>query len=340
MATANAEWELLGARVSAINKGKLNKGKLRDALCKETPGASTSTAGSKASSRAAKKKRKVASDPDSDSGDSDDAPLLPTGTHSTLEGAHARFISKMRALVAGGLYIDFAMLAPDRIDKIKMLGTGPKQKQRLSASTVLLTSLSEADVKTHSNDFAAISAGFLNGYIGLVSESPFEDAIERMKDRLGWWHWLTTFFGENHAAAVLFITRFVVKYSAEAFWLPVAETQCTLLVMKALQDSGGSLEPAPRKSVHNNARTNNPKTKPARSSVKSLAAKRGTAYSAAQLTKLAQWRARFPNVCGSRLHKDYICKSERNNTACRFSHVCAWCSSASCKATCAQAESL
>ena len=249
--------------------------------------------------------------------------------------AHSKFLARMRVVVAKGLYIDFASLAPERMDQLKMLGANAKTSKRLTASTVLLTSASEADVKTLSNDFTAIAAGFLNGYIVLVSESPFRDAIARMKDRLAWWQWLTSFFGENKAAAVKFITRFVVLHSAKAYWLPVAENQCTLMVMKALSDCA----PAPSSSKKNVVDNGSAKsTHRGGGAPTKRAQKDRVVFTAPQLAKLEKWRERFPNVCCSRMSKDFVCRYEKKGATCRWKHVCVWCSSATCKASCAQAE--
>jgi hypothetical protein len=45
-------------------------------------------------------------------------------------------------------------------------------------------------------------------------------------------------------------------------------------------------------------------------------------------------------VCISRMVRERTCVKEDLNLPCKFTHVCAWCSSASCKATCAKTEQL
>ena len=277
-----------------------------------------------------KRKKRRLEDERADDGSDDELSDGPGHQH-----AHSKFLARMRVVVAKGLYIDFASLAPDRMDQLKMLGANAKTSKRLTASTVLLTSASEADVKTLSNDFTAIAAGFLNGYIVLVSESPFRDAIARMKDRLGWWQWLTSFFGDNKAAAVKFITRFVVSHSAEPYWLPVAENQCTLMVMKALSDCA----PAPSSSKKNVIDNGSAKsTHRGGGAPTKRAHKPPVVFTSQQLAKLEKWRERFPNVCCSRMCKDFVCRFEKRGATCRWKHVCVWCSSATCKASCAQAE--
>jgi hypothetical protein len=277
-----------------------------------------------------KRKKRRLEDESADDGSDDEHGDGPGYQH-----AHFKFLARMRVVVAKGLYIDFASLAPERMDQLKMLGANAKTSKRLTASTVLLTSASESDVKTLSNDFTAIAAGFLNGYIVLVSESPFPDAIKRMKDRLGWWQWLTSFFGDNKAAAVKFITRFVVAHSAEPYWLPVAENQCTLMVMKAISDCA----PAPsssKRTVIDNGSTKS--THRGGGAPTKRAHNPPVVFTAHQLAKLEKWRERFPNVCCSRMSKDFVCRFEKRGVTCRWKHVCVWCSSATCKASCAQAE--
>ena len=108
-----------------------------------------------------------------------------------------KFMKSMRMTIDKSLYIDFASMSKERLDQLQVLGVGSATSKRLSTSTVLVTSASEADVKILTHDYEAISSGFLYSYIKLSSESAFPNAMDRVKDRLAWWQWLTDFFGQN-----------------------------------------------------------------------------------------------------------------------------------------------
>jgi len=117
-----------------------------------------------------------------------------------------KFMNIMRTNIDLSRYIDFASMSKERLDALQVMGVSAASSKRLSSSTMLVTSATEADIKTLTMDFDAISSGFLYCYINLLAESDFTDATARVKDRLAWWQWLTRFFSTNKAAAVSFIT--------------------------------------------------------------------------------------------------------------------------------------
>jgi hypothetical protein len=98
--------------------------------------------------------------------------------------AHEKFMRAMRLTIDRSEYINFASMSKDRLDQLHVLGVGSANSKRLSSSTVLLTSASEADVKIATYDFEAIASGFLYTYITLVSESSFANAVVAVADRL------------------------------------------------------------------------------------------------------------------------------------------------------------
>jgi hypothetical protein len=252
-----------------------------------------------------------------------------------------KFISSMRTTIEQSRYIDFASMSKDRLDQLQVLGVGSASSKRLSSSTVLLTSASEADIKILHYDYEAIASGFLYTYINLLSEASFVDAMARVKDRLAWWQWLTGFFGANKPAAVKFIHSFMLKHCKAPFWLPVTEERCSMLAMQA-RDSC----PMPMAAANHGASPQKGAQKSAKSPAKvfpgpgTLTVNGGVTFTASQTAKLVQWRARFPGYCQSRMTKEYTCSREKRGMSCKYKHDCAWCHSPTCKAACPQAEKL
>ena len=251
--------------------------------------------------------------------------------------AHEKFLKTMRMTIDRSEYINFASMSKERMDQLHVLGVGSANSKRLSSSTVLLTSASEADVKIATYDFEAITSGFLYTYITLLSESAFDNAMDRVKDRLAWWQWLTGFFNDNKAAAVKFIHWFMLAHHSEEFWLPVTKTQCVLLAIKAKDEC---LLPISRTSPQIKSPKTAPRVAKVRPGAGTLTINGGTTFTPSQTAKLVQWRGRFAGFCASRMAKEYTCAKEKRGLPCKFKHECVWCHSASCKAACAQAEKL
>ena len=257
--------------------------------------------------------------------------------------AFDKFMRAMRLTIERSDYINFASMSKDRLDQLHVLGVGSANSKRLSSSTVLVTSASEADVKVATYDYEAISSGFLYTYITLLSESSFVNATTRVKDRLAWWQWLTSFFADNKPAAVKFIHWFMLDHHSEELWLPVTKTQCVLLAIKAKEEcplhspsiSSRSGPPLQSKSSKSSGRAAKVRPGPG-----TLTVNGGTTFTPSQTAKLVQWRSRFPGSCASRMTNNYTCSKEKRGLPCKFKHVCVWCSSASCKAACTQAEKL
>jgi hypothetical protein len=257
--------------------------------------------------------------------------------------AFDKFMRAMRLTIERSDYINFASMSKDRLDQLHVLGVGSANSKRLSSSTVLVTSASEADVKIATYDYEAISSGFLYTYITLLSESSFINATTRVKDRLAWWQWLTSFFADNKPAAVKFIHWFMLDHHSEELWLPVTKTQCVLLAIKAKEEcplhthssSSRSGPPLQSKSTKPSGRAAKVRPGPG-----TLTVNGGTTFTPSQTAKLVQWRSRFPGSCASRMTNSYTCSKEKRGLPCKFKHVCVWCSSASCKAACTQAEKL
>ena len=257
--------------------------------------------------------------------------------------AHEKFMKTMRATIERSEYINFASMSKDRLDQLHVLGIGSANSKRLSSSTVLLTSATDADVKIATYDFEAITSGFLYTYITLLSESCFTNAMARVKDRLAWWQWLTGFFTDNKPAAVKFIHWFMLAHHSEEFWLPITKTQCVLLAIKAKDECQLVLPSAnSRSGLSQQTKTSkmDSRGKKVRPGPGTLTVNGGVTFSPSQTAKLVQWRSRFPGFCASRMTKEYTCSKEKRGLPCKFKHECAWCHSISCKATCAQAEKL
>jgi hypothetical protein len=259
--------------------------------------------------------------------------------------AHERFLKSMRVTIENSLYIDFASMSKDRLDQLQVLGVASSSSKRLSSSTVLVTSATGADIKTLTYDFEAISSGFLYSYINLLSEASFPDAMARVKDRLAWWQWLTDFFGPNKPATVKFIHAFMLKHHKAPFWMPVTEERCSMLAIQA-RDTCPMPLPAPTFHAGPSGSSRDKSTRGGRSKTPTkvfpgpgtVTVSGGITFTASQTAKLVQWRSRFPGFCQSRMTKDYTCGREKRGQTCKYKHECVWCHSASCKATCAQAE--
>jgi len=233
--------------------------------------------------------------------------------------AHEKFMKTMRLSIERSDYINFASMSKDRLDQLHVLGVGSASTKRLSSSTVLLTSASESDVKIATFDFDAITSGFLYTYITLLSESKFENAMARVKDRLAWWQWLTNFFADNKPAAVKFIHWFMLAHHSEEFWLPVSKTQCVLLAIKAKEDCQPHLQlPSGNSRAGTSAQSKTPSKGAARvrTGPGTLTVPGGLTFSASQTAKLVQWRSRFPGSCASRMTKEYTCSKEKRGLPC------------------------
>ena len=259
-----------------------------------------------------------------------------------------KFMRATRLTIENSRYIDFASMSKDRLDQLQVLGVGSASSKRLSSSTVLVTSASEADIKILTFDYEAIASGFLFTYINLLSEASFPDAMARVKDRLAWWQWLTGFFGSNKPAAVKFIHSFMLKHHMAPFWVPVTEERCSMLAIQArdtcpLPERGGANGASQQhqnngnKSAPRSAKNSPAKVFPGPGT---LTIHGGVTFTASQTAKLVQWRSRFPGYCQSRMTKEYTCSREKRGMSCKYKHECAWCHSPSCKAACAQAEKL
>jgi hypothetical protein len=253
--------------------------------------------------------------------------------------AHEKFMRSTRLMIERSEYINFASMSKERLDKLHVLGVANASSKRLSTSTILVTTATEADVKVATFDFEAIASGFLFTYITLLSESSFVNANERVRDRLMWWQWLTGFFADNKPAAVKFIHWFMLEHHAEPFWLPVTKTQCVLLAIKAKDEcqpiSARTGASAPSKALKTGMNAAN-----ARSTSRAPTGLGTPQLTPSQTAKLVQWRTRFPGSCASRMAKEYTCAKEKRGLPCKFKHECVWCHSTSCKAACAQAEKL
>jgi hypothetical protein len=239
-----------------------------------------------------------------------------------------------------GCYIDFATLSSERINKIKVLGSVPKKRQVITAGLIFSQALSEEDVEVLSDDLSEIRDGFFGLYLLLIGDSSLPKPKETTFDRIKWWSWLETNFRQNPAALVLFVHKFVLEHHKEPFWHPLLKSEATLVA-----ECKATTVRTPRAG----AVAPQAKTRPAKQSkqVKQKVAPGSLAtsnsrviYTAAQTAKLATWKAKFPNVCLSRMVKGKNCYKEQHNDTCKFSHVCAWCASPSCKAMCSQAELL
>ncbi len=137
-------------------------------------------------------------------------------------------------------------------------------------------------------------------------------------------------FDKNFAAEVKFIKNFLVEHHHESFWAPLVKLETNLVIL-CKEQAPLSLKTAKKESSG----------KPAGKGGKGKGnPPPRTALSASHFKKIDALKVRFPNVCVSRMVRGKNCSREKYGGVCKFSHNCAWCGSANCKAECSQAELL
>ena len=252
------------------------------------------------------------------------------------KGTHALnlFLTATKRKVELAEYIDFASMSESRIKEIKMLNCTTSKSSKLAVGIVLRHSLSESDVAILTDDFSQIADGFLYHYLKVVSESNLEDPLATIMDRLSWWQWMCRVFGKNFAAQVKFIKNFMVEHHDQPFWTPLVKLETNLVILCKEQ---APLLISTKTAKKESSGKPTPTTKAGK---KQGNQKARAVLTAAQLKKIEDWKLRFPNTCMSRMVRGRNCFKENNGGVCRFSHSCAWCGSASCKADCSQAEVL
>jgi hypothetical protein len=248
------------------------------------------------------------------------------------------FLRDIRCKINNGDYIDFASISTSRLMEIKLLNSTANKTTKIVAGLLFKHSLSEADVATMSEDLYHIHDGFFYQYLKMLSESQIEHPLATIIDRIQWWQWMSKVFKSNHVAMVKFIKEFVGDYSHAPLWAPMARTESDMVmrvksdVEYALSASLGMPPPAtkrPSQSKHSGVHgSSTPHPNPL------------SRLTPTQNAKLLEWKARFPNTCLSRLVKGRMCKMEGKSLPCRYLHVCPWCSTSACRATCPQAEHL
>jgi hypothetical protein len=246
------------------------------------------------------------------------------------------FLNVFKRKIDRAEYIDFASISTSRLAELKMLNASSAKTSRIAAGLVVCTSLTEADVKILSEDLAEILYGFFYHYLGLISESRLDSPIKVLLDRISWWQWIATNFVGNPAANVLFIKKFMVEHHKEVFWTPIVK-QCHSMVTLCKEKCGPHMAARPTQAAKPATKT------PSTAGGKGSSGKKSATtqvYTTAQQAKLVLWKARFQGICLSRVVRGRGCYKESKGTACSFTHNCAWCGSATCKATCAHAEQL
>jgi hypothetical protein len=258
-----------------------------------------------------------------------------TGNAEPTQGIHAldNFMLAIRRKIDDADYIDFAAMSTDRLRGIKMLNAASSKSTRLSVDIVVRHSVSEADVAILTDDLLQIYDGFFFHYLRLVSESRLPDPMATIMDRISWWQWMATNFMLHPAAQVKFIKSFLVDHHKAPFWTPLVKSETTLMLL-CKQECAISTSGRPAKVVVKQS------AGPQRSSGHTITTKPSARKqrTPAQQAKFEAWMARFPNFCHSRIFRGMKCHMESRNLSCRFTHTCAWCGAASCKATCGQAE--
>ena len=243
------------------------------------------------------------------------------------------FLKEMRDKIENSSYIDFASLSTSRLSEIKMLNASSSKTTRIQANLTFRHTLSEADVQVLSEDLGSIFDGFFYHYLSMVNDSHLDLPVKKVFDRIRWWQWISSNFAGNPAAQVMFIKRFMVDHHAEDLWEPVVKNSHTLVAFckeKCAPFTHAPQRPPPPPRIA--------KLLAPGGSVKGGKGGRKTSYSPAQLAKLAILKGRFPGVCLSRVIKGRSCLQEDKGAACRYTHTCAWCNTAACRATCALTE--
>jgi hypothetical protein len=269
------------------------------------------------------KRKRHASDSDNDS-DQD---------HGTR--AYDSFLKSFSRRVENYAYIDFSKVSANRLKAIKMLDSSAVKTTTLAVGLTFKHALSEADVAHLENDLLEITSGFTHHYLNVVSDSHLDAPLEIIKDRLAWWQWAATTFVGNAAAQVLFIKEFVFANHGKRLWLPQALTE-SIMVARCFRVCPDH----PITTLVKNARPPPANPKVPRQQKQPLSVVRRAKLTPPQIKKMEEWKKRFPQTCLSRIVKGRQCNMEVRSQVCGFEHKCAWCHSATCKAECAQAETL
>ena len=247
------------------------------------------------------------------------------------QGHHAldNFMDALKHKVESADYIDFAAMSSNRLREIKMLNSTSSKQTKISAGLFMRTSLSEADVAVLTSDLHQIFDGFFYHYLKLVSESHLADPMATIMDRISWWQWMASTFAKNPAAQVKFIKSVRVEHHAAPFWTPLVKLE-TNLMLQCMRECTPQVDDRPP-----------PKIEVVRDiSSQHLQTQVNQHYTPAQMEKIQDWKNLFPGICLSRVVRGRMCHAEEQGCDCRFTHMCAWCDAADCKALCAQAEIL
>jgi hypothetical protein len=254
---------------------------------------------------------------------------------SRVEGHHHYHtaVSELDKSIKRGSFIDFFAYTPARLDLLKQLGSSSKASSHLPGSNIWISTSAPAipDPALILRSKANLASGF---YFYLSRLNVSRTKAHLSQDRVLWWSWLNTKFHDNDRALLYFACNFTLKHHASDHWAIDAEN-ASHLYSDAKMSCSNDVHDSKNSSGHKDRRDG-----------KKLVVKR---HSSSSSTKASGWTPEQkkavhalsaqcpPKTCLSRVIKGYTCGAIKKGISCKFLHVCGWCKSASCEASCAKA---
>ena len=254
---------------------------------------------------------------------------------SRVEGHHHYHtaVSELDKSIKRGSFIDFFAYTPARLDLLKQLGSSSKASSHLPGSNIWISTSAPAipDPALVLRSKANLASGF---YFYLSRLNVSRTKAHLSHDRVLWWSWLNTKFHDNDRALLYFACNFALKHHASNQWAIDAEN-ASHLYSDAKMSCSSDVHDSKNSSGHKDRRDG-----------KKLVVKR---HSSSSSSKTSSWTPEQkkaihamsaqcpPKTCLSRIVKGYPCGAIKKGISCRFLHVCGWCKSATCEASCTKA---
>jgi hypothetical protein len=252
-----------------------------------------------------------------------------------IEGHHHfhNAVSELDKNIKRGSFIDFFAYTPARLDLLKQLGSSSKASSQLPGSNIWISTSAPAipDAALVLRSKANLASGF---YFYLSRLNVSKSKAHLSHDRVLWWSWLNTKFHDNDRALLYFACNFTLKHHASDHWAVDAENASHLYSdakmscpsdghesknSSGLKDRKDSKRVVVKRHSSSSSSKRNPWTPEQKKAVNALAAQCP------------------PKTCLSRVIKGYPCHTAVKGGTCRFLHVCGWCKSATCEASCSKA---
>jgi hypothetical protein len=254
---------------------------------------------------------------------------------SRIEGHHHfhNAVSELDKSIKRGSFIDFFAYTPARMDLLKQLGSTSKPSSQLPGSNIWISTSAPAipDPAVVLRSKENLASGFYF-YLSRLNLSTKKAHLSH--DRVLWWSWLNTKFHDNDRALLYFACNFVLKHHASDHWAIDAENASHLYsdAKSSCAKDAPDSTPSSGRNDHRSSKKLIVKSKSSSSN------SRSTNWTPDQKKAIHAMCSKCPpNTCLSRIIKGHPCHAIKKGIACKFLHVCGWCKSATCEATCAKA---